>query len=434
MARNKLVSLLGSLAVVGTAVLMMSCNAPAASVTEQTQNTTKDAPNNNGNQGKQSNQSNQSNQDNQGNQGNQGSNGVETLKEGIYIGILSFDEESHILTETPVLLDNSGVTTLKNLLDTQYKRAKAGGTLLYYTVHKALSTLRLLEPKLPVKTTSCNIITFTDGIDVGSTSPILWNASPLENQNFGGKTGGEYLAWLNGQLENTKIKGNALTASAYGIAGDDVNDREVFAKNLKNLKTQSGESDTAINFDQLSEKFGEIAKNLTVITKTTSFDLLITPPTTGNGTIYKMTFDAIGQTAAAADTSAVYFTGVYKYNNGVFTLSNIVYNGINCAQSSITGVTQGNKIKFHFDQFDLGANTLEPNNIQQWFKGSDSETSWQRNSEYDQSNTTTTKTDKSSAVIYLALDSSKSLSEENINKVRNAAKNFIKVLYERYNQ
>ena len=265
-------------------------------------------------------------------------------------------------------------------------------------------------------------------------SGILWNASPLENQNFGGKTGGEYLAWLNGQLENTKIKGNALTASAYGIAGDDVNDREVFAKNLKNLKTQSGESDTAINFDQLSEKFGEIAKNLTVITKTTSFDLLITPPTTGNGTIYKMTFDAIGQTAAAADTSAVYFTGVYKYNNGVFTLSNIVYNGINCAQSSITGVTQGNKIKFHFDQFDLGANTLEPNNIQQWFKGSDSETSWQRNSEYDQSNTTTTKTDKSSAVIYLALDSSKSLSEENINKVRNAAKNFIKVLYERYNQ
>ena len=200
MARNKLVSLLGSLVVVGTAVLMMSCNAPAASVTEQTQNTTKDAPNNNGNQG------NKSNQGKQSNQGNQGSNGVETLKEGIYIGILSFDEESHILTETPVLLDNSGVTTLKNLLDTQYKRAKAGGTLLYYTVHKALSTLRLLEPKLPVKTTSCNIITFTDGIDVGSTSPILWNASPLENQNFGGKTGGEYLAWLNGQLENTKIK------------------------------------------------------------------------------------------------------------------------------------------------------------------------------------------------------------------------------------
>ena len=98
MARNKLVSLLGSLAVVGTAVLMMSCNAPAASVTEQTQNTTKDAPNNNGNQ---SNKSNQGKQSNQGNQGNQGSNGVETLKEGIYIGILSFDEESHILTETP---------------------------------------------------------------------------------------------------------------------------------------------------------------------------------------------------------------------------------------------------------------------------------------------------------------------------------------------
>ena len=427
MTRNKIVSLLSSLTIVGTAVFMMSCNAPAASITKQTQDTTKDAQNNNDYQ---SNQSNQSNQNNQGNQGN----GAETLKEGIYIGILSFDEEAHILTETPVFLDSSGSTTLKNLLDTRYKRAKAGGTLLYYTVHKALSTLRALDSKLPAKTTSCNIITFTDGIDVGSTSPILWNSSPLENQNFGGKPGNDYLIWLNEQLENTKIKGNVLTASAYGIAGDDVNDREVFAKNLKNLTTRSGESDTSINFDKLSEKFGDIAKSLTVITKTTSFDLLITPPTTGNGTIYKMTFDAIGQTAAAADNSAVYFTGIYEYNGGTFTLNNIVYNGINCAQSSITGVTQGNKIKFHFDQFDLGTNTLDPNNIQQWFKGNSAETLWQRNSEYDQSNTTTTKEDKSSAVIYLALDSSKSLSDENIDKVRDAAKNFINVLYERYNK
>lgn len=359
----------------------------------------------------------------------------ETLKEGIYIGVLSFDETTHVLTEKPIFLDYSGQSMLKSLLRSKYTRATAGGTLLYYTVHKALSTLRSLDSALPVKTSSCNIITFTDGIDVGSTNPLLWKKSPLDKQNFGGKTGDEYLVWLNKQLEDTKIKGKTITASAYGIAGADVSDHTVFADNLKKLTTQSGEADTSINFDKLSEKFGEIAQSLTVITHTTSFDLLITPPTTGNGTIYKMTFDSIGQTSAEADSSAVYFTGKYEYDaqKEIFTLSDIAYQGIKCAHSSITGTEEGNKIKFHFDKFDLETGKIEPNNIQQWFKGS-SGTVWQRNSEYDQSNTTTTKEDKSSAVIYLALDSSKSLSEENIDKVRSAAENFIDVLYERYNK
>jgi|GEM_PF-2880142 len=362
-------------------------------------------------------------------------NPAETLKEGVYIGIISFDENMHELTKVPVLLDYSGKEQLTNLLNTKYSRAEESGTLLYYSVHKAFSTLRGMESKLPEKTKFCNIITFTDGLDVGSLSPIIWNSEALDGQNFGGKTGDEYLQWLSSQLETTKIKGQLVTASAYGVAGSDVSpsDMETFKSNLKKLTTTTGECNTSITFDELKQKFGEIAQSLNVVTINTSFNLLITPPSTGNGTVYKMTFDNIGTASSDADNSNVYFTGEYNYADGKYTLSNIEYKGIQCYDTSITGTVEGKKVQFHFDTFKLENGKIEDAKIQQWFKGP-SATAWQRNSEYDQSNTTTSTTDKSSAVIYLVLDSSKSLTESNVTSIRNAAINFIDVLYEKYNK
>ncbi len=362
-------------------------------------------------------------------------NPAETLKEGVYIGIISFDQDMHELTKVPVLLDDSGKEQLTNLLSTKYSRAEESGTLLYYSVHKAFSTLRGMESKLPEKTKFCNIITFTDGLDVGSLSPIIWNSEALDGQNFGGKTGDEYLQWLSSQLETTKIKGQLVTASAYGVAGSDVSpsDMETFKSNLRKLTTTSGECNTSITFDELKQKFGEIAQSLNVVTINTSFNLLITPPSTGNGTVYKMTFDNIGTASSDADNSNVYFTGTYNYADGKYTLSNIEYKGIQCNNTSITGTVKGKKVQFHFDTFELENGKIKDAKIQQWFKGP-SATAWQRNSEYDQSNTTTSTTDKSSAVIYLVLDSSKSLTESNVTSIRNAAINFIDVLYEKYNK
>ena len=360
---------------------------------------------------------------------------AETLKEGVYIGIISFDQDMHELTKEPVLLDYSGKEKLTNLLNANYSRAEESGTLLYYSVHKAFSTLRGMESKLPEKTKFCNIITFTDGLDVGSLSPIIWNSEALDGQNFGGKTENEYLYWLGSQLATTKIKGQLVTASAYGVAGSDVSpsDMETFKSNLKKLTTTSGECNTSITFDQLKQKFGEIAQSLNVVTINTSFNLLITPPSTGNGTVYKMTFDNIGTASSDADNSNVYFTGEYNYADGKYTLSNIEYKGIQCYNTSITGTVEGKKVQFHFDTFKLENGKIKDAKIQQWFKGTSATAAWQRNSEYDQSNTTTSTTDKSSAVIYLVLDSSKSLTESNVTSIRNAAINFIDVLYEKYN-
>jgi hypothetical protein len=354
--------------------------------------------------------------------------GATPLAEGVYIGILSFDASINPIASSPVLLDAAGKITLQNAIDTSYARAADDGTLLYYGVHKALNTMKGLESVLPTNARSYNIITFTDGLDVGSTDPELWRQEPLDGQDFTGNGTG-YLTWLNSRLESTRIKNFPVTASAYGIAGTDVGNQATFASNLAKLVTASGESSTSISFSQLSEKFGAIASSLDVTTTSSSFDLKLRPPTQGNGTLIRMTFDS-GVTNP--DSSQVYFTGAYNYNAGAYTLTNIEYHGITGSVISITGSRSGmGPINYHFDNFSLTSGAqITPAYIQQWIKGPND--SWNRNSEYDQSNTVTSSTTKSSAVIYLVLDSSKSLNESQIASIRNAAKNFIDVLYNKY--
>jgi len=146
-----------------------------------------------------------------------------------------------------------------------------------------------------------------------------------------------------------------------------------------------------------------------------------------------MTFDNIGTSSSNADNSAVYFTGTYNYDKSTktHTLKDIQYNGITCSQTSITGIQNDGTVKFHFDDFNLNSGSINKDYIQQWYKAKDA-TTWQRNSEYEQGNTTTTDVEKHSAIIYLVLDSSKSLSSSDVNKVRNAAKDFIDTLQTQY--
>lgn len=361
----------------------------------------------------------------------------EVLEEGLYIGLLSFDSKTHELTDKFVKLDKSGTGKykLKSILDTEYKPATKDGTVLYYAVHKALNKLKSQEATFPKKTQSCNIITFTDGLDVGSTNPALWS-EPIDGKDFGGEDGKEYLEWLHGRLEEVKVKGQPVTASAYGVQGKDIEGTEditKFKNDIEQLKTANGKAVTKDSFDELGDEFGKIAKDLTIVTKHTSFDLLIIPPTSGNGTVYKMTFDNIGTSSSNADNSAVYFTGTYNYDKSTktYTLKDIQYTGITCSQTSITGEEKDGVVKFHFDNFNLNSGTIIKDYIQQWYKAKDA-TTWRRNSEYEQGNTTTTKVDKHSAIIYLVLDSSKSLSSSDVYKVRNAAKDFIDTLQTQY--
>jgi hypothetical protein len=292
-----------------------------------------------------------------------------------------------------------------------------------------------MESRLPANTQSVNIITFTDRLDLGSISPILWGNSPLEGfEYYEDITLDDYLTWLHDELESTLVKNNPIAASAYGVAGDDVTGSNLvlFEQNIANLAIASGEYSTSIQFSELSEKFGEIASSLNVIDTNTSFDLSLTPQS--NGTVIKMTFDNITN----VDSSTEWFTGEYRYSSGTYTLNNLQYAGIESKEGypplpdSLTGTVDGSEVKFHFDSLILSGTALtDRNSVQQWIKTPGAQ-DWQRNSEYTKGDDASSTVTQNTAVIYLVLDSSRSLSDYNASDIRTAAKNFIDTLYQRH--
>jgi Mg-chelatase subunit ChlD len=64
----------------------------------------------------------------------------------------------------------------------------------------------------------------------------------------------------------------------------------------------------------------------------------------------------------------------------------------------------------------------------------DGATNWQVNSEYSIGGSTSVHVEKRSALIYLVLDASNSLNPTQIGTIRNAAIDFINLLYDRLNQ
>jgi hypothetical protein len=91
----------------------------------------------------------------------------------------------------------------------------------------------------------------------------------------------------------------------------------------------------------------------------------------------------------------------------------------------LSGALNGTEVVYTFNGL---SNFTEPLNlISQWTQGANG--AWQINSEYATRSSARTDTTENSAVVYLALDSSNSLSDNYIAQIREAAKRFISILY-----
>jgi hypothetical protein len=89
----------------------------------------------------------------------------------------------------------------------------------------------------------------------------------------------------------------------------------------------------------------------------------------------------------------------------------------------------GTEVTYRFNNFQ-GYDPAVDRNVKQRTLRSGS-TVWQINSEYEAANSTTTTTEYKSAVVYIALDSSHSLSDSDVAAVRSAMKQFARTLYEK---
>jgi hypothetical protein len=347
------------------------------------------------------------------------------LGKGVYIGVVSAGANVEDLTGGgPIRLDSAGYNKVLNILDSNYRKTSQQGTSLYYGVHRALANMAASAGQFAFEMDAVNLVTFTDGLDNNSTSLAL---QPIEGQNFGGRQPREYQSYIRSQIESRRIFGKNITTFSIGVPGSDVADRSAFTASLQTLASEGRNFFEMENFSDLNSKFGEIAARLSSVV--TNMTFTVSTPSYPVGTKVRMTFDVPGNVndGNGAANSTKYLQGEVAVKDGKYMLSNIVYRGgINSlAGGTIIGTLNGTEVNYTFPNF-TGYNSGQ-DTVKQWSQSEG--TVWQVNSEYRLGEAIQSTVIGRSMIIYLVLDNSNSLQDDDVVKIREAAKSFTGMLY-----
>jgi fibronectin type 3 domain-containing protein len=355
----------------------------------------------------------------------------DTRIEGVYIGIIPFAGTANDLGL--VRLNAAGRRTLVNQLNSSYNTSAQSGTALFYAVHTALANLKSRETRYPPDLESVNVVTFTDGLDNGSTG--ISALTPIEKQVFESES--EYTTYLSGEISGRTIADKSITAYSVGIRGADVTDSSRFENDLENLASQ-GNSRILTDFGNLQTTFQGIADNLQ-ITQTASTTFTMKTTLLSSGAKVRMTFDITGKNASEAEASSKYIEGtISRTGTGddmVYTFNDIRYAGglgSDLGAGPITGAINGTEVSFVFTGVTGYDPSTDESRAKQWTKAPGA-TAWQVNSEYSVTGATNTEIDSLSSIIYLVLDSSTSLNQTQIGQIMSAAIAFINSLYSQLN-
>ncbi|MDR2534772.1 MAG: hypothetical protein LBD29_01905 [Treponema sp.] len=345
----------------------------------------------------------------------------------VYIGIISFAPYAEDITGgVPVLLDDEGYDKLQSILDEKYTRSKYQGTAIYYAMHLALANLSANESNYPKDLDSATIMTFTDGLDNASTSPVL---PPLEGTSFAGKVTDEYLGYIKTQIINRRILDRKIKAYSAGVRGNDVSDIALFRSTLVALASKSEYAVELEDYTNLETEFSEIASSLAETSIDTTF--VVTTPAVSTGTKVRMTFDVPENQndSEAGLNSKRYLEGDIVYTDGTYMMTNVVYGGDIGSTATLPVESEINEYEVDFTFPSFKGYNAGKDTVKQWLMVSGSRM-WQVNSEYRLEDSSVQKRIKHSGVIYLVLDSSTSLKDDDVEDVRDAAQAFITTLYE----
>ena len=331
---------------------------------------------------------------------------VTKSQEGMYVSIMGFNNNLYpyafdILTSANLYSHQNFVSNL----------SMSNGTILYHAVYTALDNV--VKAPVPEKLENVSLVTFTDGLDIGS-----WRM----NSNYPSEA--LYLAAVNKQINRTCVDGIKLDAYAIGVQGNDVTDIARFENDLQQLASDPANVYNVSNMDEVNARFREIAAK--IYNTKVSYSLSIKLPAPEPGSLIRFTFDDV----ANAANSIYYIEGTYDYdfNANMGVLKDVVYSGINCSNVG-TWTSTPDGIFDIFTINDLTTNLGERVNIskmRQWAYIPYSN-SWQINSEFDPLSNSTATEKRTSAIVMLVLDCSSSLGSD-FSNMQSAANTFLSIL------
>lgn len=336
---------------------------------------------------------------------NGGGNSGGGTAEGVYLGIIGFNDD--LKTKSIGLLNANSEYSYTNFISTLNMR---DGTVLYHAVNKSLDWLQ--SATLPSQLYNVSLITFTDGLDNGST---------MLSSNYNNPS--DYLNAVSNRIRNDRVGGKAVTAYAIGLKGSDVTDYAGFQQNLQKLSS-NGNNYEVENWAEVKERFKQIARQLYNETAIVNAEVKI-PGGKADGTIVRITFDNVTN----ANASSQYIQGTYYRENGKGKLKNVSYHGLQSSSGSEVVSARQDGIFYWYNFATLKGLNNNPftntSNMNMWYYLSTSE--WQPESEFTPESYTDINVTRKSAVAVLVLDCSSSLAND-FGNMKEAAIEFVELL------
>lgn len=329
----------------------------------------------------------------------------DTTKEGLYVGVIGFNDQIH--SKTLTILNESTKEGMKDFIN---NLTMQNGTALYHAVNTAIEKIESVNP--PQDLINVSIVTFTDGLDLGS-----YELNPNYN------SGSEYLNAINHKIKSTYISDVPISAYAIGVKGSDVTNPTTFRQNLEKLSSTPSNVYEVESMSEVGQIFSAIAQDL--YHQSSSWDVDLKVPTPEPRTRIRFTFDPVNN----AEDSQQYVEGLYIVNNNTHEkmLNQIKYEGLQNCGDIIYPRTEGIFQIFTFSNLlALDGSQIYTDNTKQWIW--DAEMSeWVNNSEFSPSGNVVTKEEFKSAMIMLVLDCSSSLGND-FKSVKSTACQFIETL------
>lgn len=354
-----------------------------------------------------------------GNNGGGNGGGSSPTTEGIYLGIIGFNngiiepiKEISLLNATT---KSQFLSYIANLQDDYL-------TGLYYADYVGLEKLKAY-PK-PPKLQTVSLVTFTDGLDNYSTQEGVMNPNNYLDPD-------DYRDYLNNRITTENIHGLPITAYSIGLKGSDITANNVprFRTVLQKLASPN-KSYMAENMGQVNQQFQIIAQELSHTYYFSNVSLAVPPAYYPNEQI-RFTFD-LNQSATSPASSNLYITATYEKTSNSRVLKNITYHGF---KNNVSNNESFEKDAYGFFVFkfadlryssnDQAVSSSDLNRVRLWHKPSDGD--WTPESEFIPGQSTNSEVDKNSALIMLVLDCTKSMGND-FAEMKEHAKGFVNTL------
>ncbi len=324
----------------------------------------------------------------------------------MYLGIIGFNDD--LKTKTIGLLDASSEYSYTNFISNLDMR---DGTVLYHADNNALDWLQ--SATLPSQLFNVSLVTFTDGLDNGST---------MLNNSYNSPS--DYLNAVSERIRNDRVGGKSITAYSIGLRGNDVTDNTSFQQNLQKLSSSPSNYFEVSNWEEAKQRFRQIAIQLYNETTTINAEVKI-PGGKADGTVIRITFDNVSN----ANASSQYIQGTYYRENGKGKLKNVIYHGLQSSSGAEVVSDRQDGIFYWYSFAELKLPNGNPfantSNMNMWYNLANSD--WQPESEFTPESYSDIDVNRKSAVAVLVLDCSSSLGSD-FNNMKEAAIEFVQLL------